>query len=220
MLLFIDKYSADRDARHIHQLYGYLGAHSMNTYTTYPTGYYVYAYLRRDDYTPYYIGKGKIRRAWQKHKNISIPSNLYLIKILESNLTELGAFALERRYIRWYGRIDLGTGILRNLTDGGEGQAGRKQTLESNAKRSATQTGRERPLDVRIKIGLAHKGKPSPHKGKKLGPSPLRGRARSPDFGEHIRSLQLGKKRPPEVGENIRRAKALAKQKRLEKDII
>jgi group I intron endonuclease len=96
--------------------------------------YYTYAYLR-DNGKPYYIGKGKGQRAWTQHgRSVRTPKDCSKILILKKDLTERQAFDHERYMIFVLGRLDLGTGILRNLTDGGDGTSGRIHSEETKNK--------------------------------------------------------------------------------------
>ena len=88
-----------------------------------PNRFYTYAYLREDK-TPYYIGKGTGKRIYQTDgKPCNKPPKDRII-FLKQNITEEEAFKHEIYMIAVFGRKDLGTGILRNKTDGGEGSSG------------------------------------------------------------------------------------------------
>ena len=106
-----------------------------------PYRFYTYAYLR-ENRTPYYIGKGCYRRAYRRNgKPCGVPKDKNRIIFLKQNLTEEDAFRHEIYMIAVFGRKDLGTGILRNMTNGGDGISGYSHTEETKKLLSEKNSG-------------------------------------------------------------------------------
>ena len=133
--------------------------------------YYTYAYLREDK-TPYYIGKGKGNRLYKRGSRVfAPPKDKSRIIFLKKNLTEAEAFKHEIYMIAVFGRKDLGTGILHNLTDGGDGVSNLSD--ETRKKMSEVKKGENNPNygkifseEHRKKLSEARKGENNPNYGK------------------------------------------------------
>ena len=141
--------------------------------------FYVYAHIRLDNNTCFYIGKGKGDRKDIPTRNIHHDriSERYghKVVIIKNNLTEEEAFELERDTIKYY-VFDLGYGIdiegykdydhelphLTNCTWGGEGVSGISPW--NKGKKGAYHHSDE----TKRKISEARKDKSNPLYGKKL----------------------------------------------------
>jgi hypothetical protein len=129
---------------------------------------YVYRHIRLDKNEPFYIGIGsdnEYKRAYyiQKRNNIwnKIVSNTsYEVEIILDNLTWDDACNKEKEFIKLYGRKNLRTGILSNLTDGGEGVYGLKFTDESKKKMSIAQKSKK-PIseETRNRMSIASRSR-------------------------------------------------------------
>jgi len=155
--------------------------------------FYVYAYLDprkkgkfeyngiKFEYQPFYIGKGIGKRCIRaiepnrlKKEKKSIKRN-YIIKLIKlglkpiiiklfENLTESEAFEKEIQLIESIGRINLKTGPLTNMTEGGDGISGNVISEETRKKISEAHKGKKlteehkRLLSIKNKQALAAKG--------------------------------------------------------------
>lgn len=143
--------------------------------------FYTYLWLR-DDGTPYYVGKGSGKRAFVWHTRFLQPPQNRENILIQEWPDEAGAFAGEKILVAIYGRKDLGTGCLRNRTDGGENppkgmRLGKKNSekskelnrishlnmsAETRAKIGAFFRGRKLSVEHIEKAAAAKRGKPNP----------------------------------------------------------
>jgi len=170
-----------------------------------PNKFYTYAYLR-EDRTPYYIGKGCYKRIYNKKgKPCGVPKDKSRIIFLKQNLTEKEAFKHEKYMIAVFGRKDLGTGILHNRTDGGDGcsgyivtdktkeklklaNIGKKHSEKSKRKMSELAKLRIHTEETKRKIGKASKNRKS-----------MLGRKMPEELKKKLRQINLGKKHTEET---------------------
>ena len=124
----------------------------------------VYRHRRLDKNEVFYVGIGKKEsRAFDMvHRNHiwkGIKSRSEVdVEIVARDLSWELACELEQLMITEYGRIDLSTGSLANLTDGGEGTVGVKQSQETIDKRTAKIRGRKNTEETKRKMSEARKG--------------------------------------------------------------
>lgn len=195
--------------------------------------FYVYVYVRTvaSEHgaigSPYYVGKGRGKRAYRNGgRGIARPRERVNIILAGQDLPEDDAFALEKRLIKEYGRIDLGTGSLRNKSDGGEGPSGHIRTAEWTAKlvaarvgfkhtdkakaqMSASRTGSKRSAETKSKMSAWQKGRksgPMSDEQKAKIAATLKGRPKTESFKVKISEANRRRKLSEESKAKISRS--------------
>jgi len=149
-----------------------------------------YVYLYRDEIgTPIYVGKGSKRRAWYHlHRRDKHEMTHKIQKMLREghnpqpeflckDVDEEFALFAEEEAIRKYGRKDLGTGTLLNLSDGGESGSSGAVWCE----------------EARVRLSESNKGKKHTEESKQKMSERLKGKPKSQEHKDKLRSANLGK---------------------------
>ncbi len=169
--------------------------------------YYVYIHLRLDNGKPFYVGKGKDRRAFSKMGRNTYWNNVvnkygYDIIIIENNL--INEDALDRE-IYWIKRI--GRENLVNMTDGGEGSDGFKHTPETilKLKNMEPKFGKDNGNFGGGNWSEESKNRFSEYqKINMLGDkNPFYGKKHSDETKKHLSKVRIGKKLTEEHKRNI-----------------
>lgn len=111
--------------------------------------YYVYIHYTKDTNEPFYVGKGKGKRAFSKdgrnrYWKYKVSKHGYYVEIIKKNLSEKQSFNHEIYMIYFLKNIGIN---LVNLTDGGEGASGHTVSNESKLKMSLLKIGNKNKAD-------------------------------------------------------------------------
>ena len=175
--------------------------------------FYVYG-LFDNPYVPFYIGKGKDKRAYDHigearrgshlpvHKKIRSMDDEPVVKILASGLTEDDAYELEELAIMTVGRRYDKTGPLLNLSCGGKGgRAGHIVEITPEHRAARTATLRSPEVRAKISAGVLASKRVLTEKGRKALQKANRGKKLSTETKLKISVSKTGKpghKKTPE----------------------
>jgi hypothetical protein len=124
---------------------------------------YVYQHIRKDKNQPFYIGIGSDMDFYRANKlserneiwnRISEKTEI-VVEILHQDIDWEIACQIEKDLIKYYGRINNNTGILSNMTDGGEGTFNKVITDETKFLLGTGNRGKKRSEESRIKQSLS-----------------------------------------------------------------
>lgn len=129
--------------------------------------WYVYRHIRLDKNEPFYIGIGsqpKFARAYNKHRRNSIWQSIvkktqYDVEIILDRLSYDAVLEKEKELIKLYGRIDEKTGILANMTAGGDGTYKIMRNQETRRRMSESRIGKKASQETKLKMSKSQKGK-------------------------------------------------------------
>jgi hypothetical protein len=185
-------------------------------------GFYTYLHRRADDGRVFYVGKGRLKRAYSDYRRTprwfrTVAKHGLVVDLVAFFWVEADALIHERALIAEHRAAG---SPLCNLSDGGEGpcgykhtdeqrrknseaRKGLKQSQETIAKRVAKLVGRPRSTETRAKIAAAHRGRTMSEETKEKIGAANRGRVRSHEARAKISAGLNGRPVSAETREKI-----------------
>lgn len=121
----------------------------------------VYLHRKDTDGKVFYVGMGNKKRAYSKQRSKRwhnvVKKHGFYVDIISENLNNEDAFELECFLIQIYGRLDINTGSLVNMTEGGVGTSGLNCSIKERRKYVMSKV--ERSLEWRQNISKSSIGK-------------------------------------------------------------